>query len=116
MLNRYYRFAVEKDDPPKRQSRAINLTASRKKIVIYLDIPDVYTFGENNRFVSTWLRTVNILHEVTIYKREGTWSLMPSFSETPVCLYRLFSYYLPRDYDWLSQLPGGTGRFMAKNA
>lgn len=31
MLNRYYRFAVEKDAPPKRQSRAINLTASRKK-------------------------------------------------------------------------------------
>ncbi|EIC7803861.1 hypothetical protein LAL79_002019 [Salmonella enterica] len=40
MLNRYYRFAVEKDDPseapesgdkPERQSRAINLTASRKK-------------------------------------------------------------------------------------
>ncbi len=30
---------------------------------------------------------------------------MPSFSETPVCLYRLFSYYFPRDYDWLSQLP-----------
>lgn len=27
-----------------------------------------------------------------------------------------FSYYFPRDYDWLSQLPGGTGGFMAKNA
>lgn len=31
MLNKYYRFAVEKDDPPKRQSRAISLITNRKK-------------------------------------------------------------------------------------
>lgn len=116
MLNKYYRFAVEKDDPSEAPESGDKPDSQPQKIVIYLDIPDVFTSGENNRFVSTWLRTVNILHEVTIYKREGTWSLMHSFSETPVCLYRLFSYYFPRDYDWLSQLPGGTGRFMAKNA
>lgn len=47
MLNRYYRFAVEKTTPPKRQSRAISLTASRKKIVIYLDIPRrFYVWGK----------------------------------------------------------------------
>lgn len=47
MLNRYYRFAVEKDDPPKRQSRVISLTASRRKIVIYLDIPRrFYVWGK----------------------------------------------------------------------
>lgn len=31
MLNRYYRFAVEKDDPSEAPESAISLTASRKK-------------------------------------------------------------------------------------
>lgn len=80
MLNRYYRFAVEKDDPSEAPESGDKPDSQPQKKSQFIWIfPDVYTFGENNRFVSTWLRTVNILHEVTIYKREGTWSLMPSF-------------------------------------
>lgn len=48
MLNRYYRFAVEKDDPSEApESGDKPDSQSTKKIVIYLDIPRrFYVWGK----------------------------------------------------------------------